>query len=395
MRINLTDNNIGQPDAGTFLRKDVAALFPIADKTVAQLCRENENLLIFPYSIESSDDRIGESSVMSILNTDDSEKVRITTGNVMGFFDYNLPMKAIYFDDGTVWDQQYLQDNFVKYIRGTDGDDTINDTGDNDTVFCGMGNDYIKGRQGDDRYIYNLGDGCDTINDSTLWGNGYNRTIYLTEEEIANSQSGTWYVYPFITPNGVRDEGGVDVPFNTWHNNIGKNITHVPPAFGLTAISLPTTENGSTNPPIVMKSSHGGAYCTTTMTISNLTWYNGAFKFKFTIVATNSGVLEFTSTSSYHIYVLDPDDTKHEEAEDYYNTHKILGERSIGKNIYIDLKAGKSATYTQTTWDSDATDGIVVPTPYIPADRPQTTRLQIMVVSDDGKVSAWEFVNYR
>ena len=94
MRINLTDNNIGQPDAGTFLRKDVAALFPIADKTVAQLCRENENLLFFPYSIESSDDRIGESSVMSILNTDDSEKVRITTGNVMGFIGVeNLQIK--------------------------------------------------------------------------------------------------------------------------------------------------------------------------------------------------------------------------------------------------------------------------------------------------------------
>ena len=94
MRINLTDNNIGQPDAGTFLRKDVAALFPIADKTVAQLCRENENLLIFPYSIESSDDRIGESSVMSIINTDDSELVRITTGNVMGFIGVeNLQIK--------------------------------------------------------------------------------------------------------------------------------------------------------------------------------------------------------------------------------------------------------------------------------------------------------------
>lgn len=85
MRINLTDNNIGQPDAGTFWRKDVAPLFPIADKTIAELCRENENLLIFPYSIESSDDRIGESSVMNILNTDDPEKVRISTGNVMGF----------------------------------------------------------------------------------------------------------------------------------------------------------------------------------------------------------------------------------------------------------------------------------------------------------------------
>ena len=85
MRIDLTDNNIGQPDAGTFWRKDVAPLFPIADKTIAELCRENEDLLIFPYSIESSDDRIGESSIMRILNTDDPEKVRISTGNVMGF----------------------------------------------------------------------------------------------------------------------------------------------------------------------------------------------------------------------------------------------------------------------------------------------------------------------
>ena len=94
MRINLTDNNIGQLDAGTFWRKDVAPLFPIADKTIAELCRENENLLIFPYSIESSDDRIGESSVMSILNTDDPEKVRISTGNVMGFIGVgNLQIK--------------------------------------------------------------------------------------------------------------------------------------------------------------------------------------------------------------------------------------------------------------------------------------------------------------
>ena len=102
MRINLTDNNIGQPDAGTFQRNDVAALFPIADKTIAELCRENENLLIFPFSIETSDDRIGESSVMSILNTDDPEKVRISTGNVMGFIgvgDLQIKIKSR-FDTG-------------------------------------------------------------------------------------------------------------------------------------------------------------------------------------------------------------------------------------------------------------------------------------------------------
>ncbi len=102
MRIKLFDNNIGQPDAGSYQRSDVAALFPIADKTVEQLCRENENLLIFPYSIESSDDRIGESSVMSILNTDNPDIVRITTGNVMGFIgvdDLRIKIKSR-FDKG-------------------------------------------------------------------------------------------------------------------------------------------------------------------------------------------------------------------------------------------------------------------------------------------------------
>lgn len=94
MRINLTDNNIGQPNAATFQRKDIAALFPIANKTIAELCRENENLLIFPYGIETSGDKIGESSVMSILNTGDPDKVQITTGNVMGFIGIdNLQIK--------------------------------------------------------------------------------------------------------------------------------------------------------------------------------------------------------------------------------------------------------------------------------------------------------------
>ena len=234
-----------------------------------------------------------------------------------------------------------------------------------------------------------------TIDRDADWGHGYTRTIYLTEGEINNSQSGTWYVYPFITPNGVRDEGGVDVPFDTWHNNIGKNITSVPPAFGLVSIALPMVNDGSTNAPLVMKSSVGGAYCTTTMTLSNLTWNTNAFKFKFTIVASNRGALDFTSISSYHIYVLDPDDSNYQGAEGYYETHKILGERSIGSSVYVSINAGQSVTYTQTHWDSDATDGITVPTPYIPADRPQTTRLMIMVVSDDGKVQAHETVNYN
>lgn len=94
MRINLTDNNVERRNAMSFQREDIAALFPIADKTVAELCRENENLLVFPYSLEANDDKIGESAVFSILNTDDPKKVRIATGNIMGFIGVkNLKIK--------------------------------------------------------------------------------------------------------------------------------------------------------------------------------------------------------------------------------------------------------------------------------------------------------------
>lgn len=49
MKIELTDNNTGKGAGNIFNRKDVSALFPIASKTVAELCRENENLLVFPF----------------------------------------------------------------------------------------------------------------------------------------------------------------------------------------------------------------------------------------------------------------------------------------------------------------------------------------------------------
>lgn len=153
------------------------------------------NILLLGEGIEPDEVTIERSvdDYTYILHINATGETVSIAGNVMGYFDFNFPMKAICFDDGTVWDQEYLQANFVKYIRGTDGDDTINDTGDNDTVFCGKGNDFIKGRSGDDLYIYELGDGCDTIDDSTLWGNGYNTLqfgegISLDDIYIENSE---------------------------------------------------------------------------------------------------------------------------------------------------------------------------------------------------------------
>lgn len=93
MRISLTDNNT-LANAPAFSREDVAALFPITDKTVAQLCQENENLLVFPYSIEEAEDKVGDSQVFNILSTSNPDEVIISTGNVMGFIGVgNLQIK--------------------------------------------------------------------------------------------------------------------------------------------------------------------------------------------------------------------------------------------------------------------------------------------------------------
>ena len=86
MRIELTDNNLKKTNEGIFLRKDISPLFAMTGKTVAELCRENERLLIFPYCLSQTDDKMGESTVITLASTCNPDEVRTLTGNVMGFF---------------------------------------------------------------------------------------------------------------------------------------------------------------------------------------------------------------------------------------------------------------------------------------------------------------------
>lgn len=102
MRINLTDNRDGLKSGELYSRENISALFPISDKTVKQLCDENENLLIFPHSIDSANDKVGDLPVLSILNSADPDMVSISTGNVMGFIgvgDVQVNIKSR-FDEG-------------------------------------------------------------------------------------------------------------------------------------------------------------------------------------------------------------------------------------------------------------------------------------------------------
>lgn len=81
MRIDLEDNSCNCSKN----RKEVAALFPFAGKSIVGLCKANENLLIFPHCLDVINDKIGDKTIIDIENTEDPEKVRLCTGNIMGF----------------------------------------------------------------------------------------------------------------------------------------------------------------------------------------------------------------------------------------------------------------------------------------------------------------------
>lgn len=99
-------------------------------------------------------------------------------------------VEQVQFEDGTVWGIPALTDKIVR-VTGTDGadelrgfdnkddtilgfagDDTLVGLSGNDVLDGGPGNDILIGGPGSDSYIFNLGDGVDTIEDHAEGGQG-------------------------------------------------------------------------------------------------------------------------------------------------------------------------------------------------------------------------------
>lgn len=95
--ITISDNNY---TGEVCHRNDVTDLLYIANKPIKRLCEENEQLLVFPLSIDESDDRIGDSTVVDIY-TEEEDTVRLKSGNIMGFVGRKNQQLKIYsrFDD--------------------------------------------------------------------------------------------------------------------------------------------------------------------------------------------------------------------------------------------------------------------------------------------------------
>lgn len=74
---------------------DTADLLSIGNKPIRQLCDENEYLLVFPLSIDDTEDRIGDSTIVDIY-AEDENSVRIKSRNIMGFVGRKNKQMKIY-----------------------------------------------------------------------------------------------------------------------------------------------------------------------------------------------------------------------------------------------------------------------------------------------------------
>ncbi|MGB4057265.1 MAG: calcium-binding protein [Alphaproteobacteria bacterium] len=100
------------------------------------------------------------SILLSITGTTDSvlfDKQEYYTYNVYRIDEVN-------FADSTTWDEQDLRDMAIA-SQVTSGNDTVVGFRTGDTIMGGAGNDLLQALEGDDTYIYNLGDGQDTFQD--------------------------------------------------------------------------------------------------------------------------------------------------------------------------------------------------------------------------------------
>lgn len=125
---------------------------------------------IDPASISLS--RSGDHAILTIAESSPGagDGGQLTLHNTLNG-KYGGGINSIVFDDGTVWTQNDLR---VRYLaeNSTDGDDDITGFRYGDTIEPGLGNDYAFGGDGNDTYIYNRGDGIDTIREDNNTSTG-------------------------------------------------------------------------------------------------------------------------------------------------------------------------------------------------------------------------------
>ena len=179
--------------------------FGLGDGNDTIIDSNGNNVIVFGEGISKNNIivcRSGNDMVLKINGENDT--IRIT--NQYSNLAYGI--KQFYFSDGTMLtaddlfnDNAIIEGNVTvsdynggygtrdSILIGGDGDDTLYGYSGNDTLIGGRGNDVLYGSADNDTYIFNLGDGNDTINeqnansenDRILFGEGISaRSLYAS-----------------------------------------------------------------------------------------------------------------------------------------------------------------------------------------------------------------------
>src|SRR5437868_136389 len=142
-------------------------------------------------------------------------------------------IEQVVFGDGTVWSKQQLESAYVAQqqaagatsitgfdqnndvIVGTTGADTLSGLGGNDTLTGGLGDDALDGGGGSDTFVYNAGDGNDTITDSTTFDGATDKLVLgagLSPSNLVINRNGTDITLSFSNQPGSIRLIGEDSP---------------------------------------------------------------------------------------------------------------------------------------------------------------------------------------
>ncbi|MCP2730815.1 calcium-binding protein, partial [Limnofasciculus baicalensis] len=77
----------------------------------------------------------------------------------------NYGVESVQFSNGVTWSEAQLWNAYLTLGAATN--DTLTGTNAGDTIVGGFGTDYLNGGAGGDTYKFNLGDGQDTLDDSS------------------------------------------------------------------------------------------------------------------------------------------------------------------------------------------------------------------------------------
>jgi Ca2+-binding RTX toxin-like protein len=133
-----------------------------------------------------------------------NDVLRIAGFNPDAVLDGNHAIDRFEFADGTMWDYQTLvSDGFV--IEGDAGSNALMGTNLADRLHGGGGNDALRGGAGDDAYIFERGDGIDTIVDNGATDFNFIRFgAGIRAEDIRHEWDGTTLVLHYSEYDAVR-----------------------------------------------------------------------------------------------------------------------------------------------------------------------------------------------